>query len=333
MFHPTSLAVATAATTLLVLAIAAVLVFVMSRATTRDADGRPIMVPVHTPLIPCVLPTPTGPGQPARKVPLRIFQTAFTRCGAVPLGVARAMSTWARAASPGQHILFGDAACRAMIERNFPPRVLAAYDALVPTAYRADLWRYCALFLYGGFYADSKSSWARAGEGLRAAVPDDVDVLVVADMWQTENLFVRQDLYNAVMGFRPRHPLLGRVIGRVVRAVEERDYGRNPVAITGPGALGEAFADEYRVGRAYNWAGRRAMVNSQGCTDVVVMWRLAHNCAFRATEVRDDEGDPAVRVQYSSYRAEQRRAGRVPHYRELWRQRRVFFWDGARIPA
>ena len=126
------------------------------------------------------------------------------------------------------------------------------------------------------------------------------------------------------MGFRPRHPLLGRVIGRVVRAVEERDYGRNPVAITGPGALGEAFADEYRVGRAYNWAGRRPMVNSRGQTDAVVMWRLAHNCAFRATEVRDARGDPAVRVQYSSYRAEQRRAARVPHYRELWRERKVF---------
>lgn len=277
------------------------------------------MVRVDTPLVPAV-----GEAPGARNIPLRLLQTSFVEDGAVPLGVASAMDTWAAAVRPGRATLFGDAACRHMIGSNFPPRVLGAYDALVPTAFRADLWRYCALFLFGGFYADAKSSWARPEVRLSDAVPADVDVLVVADMWQTQNLFVRQDLYNAVMGFRPRHPLLARVIGRVVCAVEARDYGRNPVAITGPGALGDAFADEYGVRRAYGWRGRRVLTNSAGHTDTVLMWRLAHDARFRARDVRGPEGVPHVNVQYGAYRADQRRAARVPHYRELWRRRRVF---------
>ena len=32
--------------------------------------------------------------------------------------------------------------------------VLKYYDNLIPTAYRADVWRMCCLWLYGGIYSD-----------------------------------------------------------------------------------------------------------------------------------------------------------------------------------
>lgn len=325
MSYPAAVVAVAAVLLVCATALAVVSIFLdRPRRPRPDGGGEPVMVPVRTPLSPVVRPGPVAPGGARRQIPLRVFQTSFTRDGAVPLGIARTMGTWQMAVQPGQHLLFDDAACRFMIARYFPERVLAAYDALIPTAFKADLWRYCALFLYGGFYADSKSSWARSGLALGATVPADVDLLVVADMWQTQNLFVRQDLYNAVMGVRPRHPLLGRVIGRVVRAVEERDYGRNPVAITGPGALGEAFAAEYRVARAYNWRGRRMLTNSEGREDVVLMWRLVHGGTFRAIEVRDENNEVAVDLQYRAYRSDQRRISTMAHYRELWRQRRVF---------
>ncbi len=37
---------------------------------------------------------------------------------------------------------------------HFPPEVRQAYDALVPGAFKADLFRYCVLLIRGGLYAD-----------------------------------------------------------------------------------------------------------------------------------------------------------------------------------
>jgi hypothetical protein len=54
------------------------------------------------------------------------------------------------------HYLFCDADCREFIRNEYPPDVLMAYDRLIPTAFKADLWRYCVLYIYGGVYLDVK---------------------------------------------------------------------------------------------------------------------------------------------------------------------------------
>ncbi len=57
------------------------------------------------------------------------------------------------------YYLYNDADCRAFIRSAFPPAVVAAYDRLIPTAFKADLWRYCVLYKFGGVYLDVKYRW------------------------------------------------------------------------------------------------------------------------------------------------------------------------------
>lgn len=47
-----------------------------------------------------------------------------------------------------------DSDIEAFLSTHFPPEVKEAYDALIPGAFKADLFRYCVLFVYGGVYAD-----------------------------------------------------------------------------------------------------------------------------------------------------------------------------------
>lgn len=47
-----------------------------------------------------------------------------------------------------------DADAEAFLATHFPPEVLEAYRALIPGAFKADLFRYCALLIHGGVYAD-----------------------------------------------------------------------------------------------------------------------------------------------------------------------------------
>jgi len=62
------------------------------------------------------------------------------------------------------HYLFNDDACRDFLVRTFPPDVLYAYDLLIPSAFRADLWRYCILYMFGGVYMDIKYKWIGGGD-------------------------------------------------------------------------------------------------------------------------------------------------------------------------
>ena len=49
---------------------------------------------------------------------------------------------------------YNDEDCREFIETYFENKVLKAYDSLIPTAYKADLFRYCILYVKGGIYGD-----------------------------------------------------------------------------------------------------------------------------------------------------------------------------------
>ena len=46
--------------------------------------------------------------------------------------------------------------CREFIKNNFDLDILNAYDILKPGAFKADLWRCCILYIYGGIYLDIK---------------------------------------------------------------------------------------------------------------------------------------------------------------------------------
>ena len=55
----------------------------------------------------------------------------------------------------GVRVIFhNDSTARRFVHRHCP-YAARAYDCLLPPAYRADLWRYCALYAHGGHYLDA----------------------------------------------------------------------------------------------------------------------------------------------------------------------------------
>ena len=160
------------------------------------------------------------------------------------------------------HYLFHDAECRAFISREFPDDVLYAYDNLIPTAFKADLWRYCILYKYGGVYLDIKLGFLGSGSGdmtLRAIVDrwlrgGDGDGLFVLErdslgLWPTG----RFGIHNAFMIVKPKNPILLECIYRIVSASKICSLGdgfdgdgsvgwmTRPLFVTGPGLLGDVW--------------------------------------------------------------------------------------------
>ena len=142
--------------------------------------------------------------------------------------------------------IYSDEECREYIKNNFDKPVLWAYDSIGPTAFKADLWRYCVLYKEGGIYLDIKLlcyelDLLRKEEFLRVK-----DVSMGADrrssIFTYENeSYDKNEMFNgiwqAVMATKPNNPILKNMIDQIVFNVTIHYYGQNPLSITGPNAL------------------------------------------------------------------------------------------------
>jgi Glycosyltransferase sugar-binding region containing DXD motif len=133
--------------------------------------------------------------------------------------------------------LYGDGEIKELIRNKFPPGVLAAYEALTPYAYKADLARYCILHEEGGWYFDI---------GMRSAgmqiqqVPSEVSLLAFRDINRYTLTSYACD--NCIINSKPKGPAVAKAIELVVENVEQEYHGLTPLCPTGPNLWGRAIA-------------------------------------------------------------------------------------------
>ena len=159
--------------------------------------------------------------------PLTIYQTWHTK--RLPPKMRERVELLKRQNPRFEHRLFDDADCRAFIRDHFRPDVLDAYDALIPGAYKADLWRCCVLYIHGGIYLDIKFACVN---GFRLIELTEQNHFVLDRMPPLS-------IYNAVMACQKGHPLLWLAIRKIVENVADRFYGSSPLEPTGPLMLGK----------------------------------------------------------------------------------------------
>ena len=119
-----------------------------------------------------------------------------------------------------------------LIKNKFPSEVWAAYCALMPCAYQADLARYCILYEYGGLYADLSYYFVAP-----IPMPEGRGVVfrgnLVSAPWDTS---------NGLMFLPPKHKALKHAIDLICANVQRRYYGLSALCPTGPALFGKALA-------------------------------------------------------------------------------------------
>ncbi|MBM1222456.1 hypothetical protein JQU17_19790 [Ponticoccus sp. SC2-23] len=129
------------------------------------------------------------------------------------------------------HVLFNDE-IEARLHDGFPPEVLQAYRTLVPYAYKADLARYCILYLQGGIYFDISINF-------QAPLPvEDGRLTVFRDIMSA----APSDCLNGLIYSPPGHPALQKTIETCIANVHSEYYGPNHMAPTGPVLFGRCLA-------------------------------------------------------------------------------------------
>lgn len=66
----------------------------------------------------------------------------------------KAILSWKKYQNKFNHYFFDNEMCDKFIKENFDEKIYKAYSILPVAVMKADLWRYCVIYKYGGIYAD-----------------------------------------------------------------------------------------------------------------------------------------------------------------------------------
>jgi len=221
-------------------------------------------------------------------IPTNLFQTWHTKI--LPPSMAKSMHILRRHNPHFNYYLFDDNECRNFIRDHFRPDVLQAYDTLIPGAYKADLWRYCVLFIHGGVYLDIKYVPIR---GFR-----------FIQLMNEEHYVVDIDghnIYNAFIVSRPGSPILFKAIRKIVENVSNRFYGSSPLDPTGPGLLGNILpSSDPRVTMRHELF--------QGNMENKLIYY---------------KNNPILK-SYTGHTQDKTKSSIKPHYSTLWNKKRIY---------
>jgi hypothetical protein len=252
-----------------------------------------LVMPIHL-----YIPIRQKPERQFWKIPPFIFQT--WKEGTKTDEMVKAIDSFQK--QPGYtHICWNDIECRNFLFHSYGERYAKAYISLVPGAYRADFWRYCMLYKFGGIYVDAKTTCLRP---LDEIIRPDDELILVRDI-------PKSCLLNGFIACRPAHPLLSIVIERVLQNIESHSYGTSPLDITGPHIFAKAFCQ---------WRGYPddTMSLFAGYTHTLQMLARDED----KVHIVSPEGERLFVKEYASYYKND--IDISTHYPQLWASRAVY---------
>ena len=231
-------------------------------------------------------------------VPLNLFQTWHNK--ELPPKMQEAVKDIQRNNPELEYFLFDNNECVDFIKAHFSDEVVDAYNTLLPGAYKADLWRYCVMYIHGGVYLDIKYQC--------------VDGFKFVDIMDGEHFVLERPyfwkpgtygIYNALIIAKPGNPLLLDAIVNIVRNTQINFYGFNSLYPTGPGLLGELYFGN--INNNMSMIDKFDLVfNMIGGEDVIIY------------------KNQIILQSYPEYREEQRKTQENKHYTQLWHQRSIY---------
>jgi hypothetical protein len=158
-----------------------------------------------------------------QNIPRIIIQTSRTNKYASLLHY-NAVQTFLELNPEYEYYFFDDAECRLFIKNNFEESVLDAYDLLYPGAFKADLFRYCYIYIKGGCYFDNKYILRMP---LRNIIKNEYNNLLCKDTLD----FL---MFNAIILSMPKRDEIKACIYNVVDNIKNNYYGPCSLSPTGP---------------------------------------------------------------------------------------------------
>ena len=189
-----------------------------------------------------------------------------------------------------KYYLYDDSMCYDFIKKHFSKNVLDAYNSLIPGAYKADLFRYCILYINGGIYIDIKFEPIENFKFINL-IDKEHFVKDRDNYWLPNQIGV----YNAFLITFPKNKKLLKCINEIVKNTKNNFYGYNALYPTGPGLLGSLFDYDTNF-------------------DLI----LAPCSKYILYKNKN------ILKMYENYREEQLKYQLNTHYSELWAEKKIY---------
>ena len=232
--------------------------------------------------------------QTAYSIPFNIFQTWHSKD--LSPKMLEAVNAVKEHNPEFSYHLYDDADCLDFITTYFDKSVVDAYNTLLPGAYKADLWRYCVLYIRGGVYLDIKYYPVNGFKFLELVKSEHF----VKDR---EHFLGEKGIYNGFIISKPNNQILWNCIRQIVDNVNTQFYGKNSFEPTGP-LLVSKFISEHM----YNNLSLLYEEDSFN-TVIVLQHKLQKNVILR---------------MYSEFREEQFKSSSTNYYQIMWINKSIY---------
>lgn len=167
------------------------------------------------------------------KIPYILFKTGpFDK---IPTEILQVIQKSANKLN-SNYYYFNDKSCEYFIKKYFPCSVFDAYNNLIPTAYKADLWRYCVLYKYGGIYGDLTQKFLVNYD----VNEKNVDIVLVRD--------IKNDAIQiSFIASKPKNNFIKYVIDNITNDILQKKKGRHCLDLTGPMAFCRYFKSYFKL--------------------------------------------------------------------------------------
>jgi len=199
----------------------------------------------------------TRAGDSPRRIPRILFQTWETR--EISPELQAIVDTWKEKNPEYEYIFHNNADCEAFIKANFEKNVYDAYCKIIPGAYKADLWRYCVLYKYGGVYADIDTICLGS---IDSFLKDNTECMAPVDL-NTSPYEGNHNVFNGFMAASPKSSIMLGCIKRIVFHVEFNLIPNSKLDFSGPGVLGR------EINLSLNLPETESVLGKQGYRDTI----------------------------------------------------------------
>jgi len=243
-------------------------------------------------------------------IPKLIFKTSWQTINNFPEEMQNALKDTINL-NPGYQIYyFDDTDCNNFM-KNFGPSEYSAYNKLIPSAFKSDLFRYCILYKYGGIYSDIGHVMKKSFN----TIIGDSNLVIVKDKPKK----IYWGIHNALICVTKENQFIKALIYKVMENVNNNYYGENQLDVTGPIMMGKVF-------QCYYYDKCNSNLNEKYLTEknkIKILYYLLKKDAVSGY-IADYKNEEILTTKFNNYYSLMYPPTKLKRYDELWKEKAIY---------
>jgi len=297
---------------LVLLGIIVLLILIISTSRSRLEPVLSKKIKTYQDLIKDYSSIPKTPGG----IPKLIIKTSWQKLNNLSYQVEDVLNITLRLNPDYKLYYFDDDDCNNFM-KSYGSKEYSAYNKLIPGAYKADLFRYCILYKYGGCYSDIGHVMLKSFD----TIIGNNKLVIVKD----KPYLNYTGIHNALMCVTPSNGFIKQLIDVSIENIKNKYYGENPLSITGPVMMGKVFQCHYSNYCNKELNEKYLIKKEEGIKILEIVLRIddeseeGNTIAYIA-----DNNVPVLKTKFNNYRDIMYNNVGKPHYTELWYTEQVY---------